>query len=159
MISGPKTALRESFLTGARKVRHRGSKGLSIDDPRIASYLDPAERILRLARSIAGHGFEPRDADGDLGGRFLVANGRWHWLPTAGMHRVPVAAALRVREFTVRVIFVVKREESSIWPHVRTGLFSERAALLMFDRLLGGRPPACASAWTDWVEGQSWHEA
>ena len=115
------------------------------------------QRLGSLTQSIIARGFTPDAADGDLGGRFLVANGRWRWLPTAGMHRVPVAAALGVDEFTFRIISVVRREESSTWPHVRSGLFSEQAALALFDRLLEGRPPACAAPWIAWVAEQDWH--
>ena len=117
------------------------------------------QRLSTLTRSIIASGFKPRADDNDLGGRFLVANDRWRWLPTAGMHRIPVAAALGVREFTVRVVSVIRREEVSIWPNVRSGLFSERAALALFDRLLDGRPPACAAAWIEWVGGQDWYDA
>ena len=114
------------------------------------------QRLSNLTQSIVADGFKAQSADGDLGGRFLVANGHWRWLPTVGMHRLPVAAALGTRKFTFRVISVVRREDSSIWPHVRSGLFSEQAALALFDRLLDGQPPACASAWIKWVDGQDW---
>jgi hypothetical protein len=116
------------------------------------------QRLMSLTKSIMARGFKPAAVDGDLGGRFLVANDRWRWLPSAGMHRVPVAAALGVHEFTVRIVSVVRREESSTWPHVRSGLFSERAALALFDRLLEGRPPACVTPWIEWVAGQDWHD-
>ena len=116
------------------------------------------KRIAELAKSISLHGFRYDGQDSDLGGRFLVADGRWRWLPTVGMHRIPVGAALGVREFSIRVISVVRRDEFSLWPHVRSGLFTEQGALQLFDRLFEGRPPKCASGWIDWVNQQAIHE-
>ena len=116
------------------------------------------KRIDELARSISLHGFRYDAQDMDLGGRFLVADGRWRWLPTAGMHRIPVAAALGVREFRMRVVSVVRRDESSLWPQVTSGVFTEQGALQLFDRLFEGRPPQCASAWINWVNRQAGYE-
>ena len=117
------------------------------------------QRLAGLTRSISAHGFRYDAPSHTLGGCFLVAGDRWRWLPTEGMHRVPVGAALGVREFKVRVASVVRREESSIWPHVRSGLFTEKAALVLFDRLLDGRPPHCVADWIEWVKVQNLHGA
>jgi hypothetical protein len=116
------------------------------------------KRIAELAKSISLNGFRYDAQDIDLGGRFLVADGCWRWLPTAGMHRIPVASALGIREFTLRVVSVVRRDESSLWPQVKSGLFTEQGALQLFDRLFEGRAPKCASAWVDWVDHHVAHE-
>ena len=177
MLSWPSINMIELFLSNARKYRRSGSKGLLLEEPWMASCLKPdkacglikalaenrpslkIQRLSDLTRLIVAHGFKAQAADGDLGGGFLVGSGHRRWLPTVGMPRLPVAAALGIRKFTVRVISVIRREESSTWLLVRSGLFSERAALLLFDRLLEGQPPACASAWIECVEGQDWHVA
>ena len=116
------------------------------------------KRIAELTESISLHGLRHEMQGSELGARLLVADGRWRWLPTAGMHRIPVAAALGVRQFTLRVISVARREEAALWPQVGSELFTEKAALQLFDRLLEGRPPHCASAWLDWVDQQDEHE-
>jgi len=108
-------------------------------------------RIAQLAESIRRSGLQTLRWDYDLGGIFLVADNRWRWLGASGMHRLPVAAALGVTELPLRVMAVVRRDESAIWPQVRSGLFGQDAALSLFDRLFAGRPPGCAQAWVDWV--------
>lgn len=104
------------------------------------------ERYARLADAVAAKGFKPRVAEGYIGGQFLVHDGAWALLVTGpGLHRAVVAAAFGVDPLRVAIDKgppMVHRSDVGSWPGVRSGLFSEAAALRVFDRILAGEPPA-----------------
>jgi hypothetical protein len=100
-------------------------------------------RYQRVAASIAAYGFVA-----ELGGyirvSILAAGREWVAQMYAGAHRLAAVAALDLDPVTVAVHgrpMLVRREDASSWPGVRSGLFSEAQALAVFDRVLAGEPP------------------
>jgi hypothetical protein len=103
-------------------------------------------RYAGLGDSIAATGFVP-EMDGEyVGVQILVDGGDWAALTTGpGLHRVVAAAALGVDPLVVAIDKhprVVARADVDRWPGVCCGLYSRRAALALFDRILAGEPPA-----------------
>jgi hypothetical protein len=146
------TQLQENKRLGLNEGISAGAKAfgpVSDDKLRVET-----ERISRLAVSIRRSGFEPPRADYNVRAVFLVANGRWSWLPVGGMHRIPVAAGLGITRVPVGVIAVVRRDDVDIWPQVTSGLYNKDVALTLFDRLFNGRAPRCARSWIDWVDAE-----
>ncbi|WP_083499543.1 hypothetical protein [Thioalkalivibrio nitratireducens] len=104
-------------------------------------------RLIDAYRSIKGNGFQRRDvSDGDIRGTVMFDGDDWCvWIGGGGQHRVSVICAQGFAAAPVRVFYhiptVVRREDSSYWPHVVDGLFTQRAALRVFDRIFEGRAP------------------
>lgn len=100
-----------------------------------------AERIESLLASIREHGLMRHDGPGgDVEGIALIgSDGSWRWQVTKGNHRVAVFSAMGHERIPVRINRVIRREEVHLWPNVVSGLFPEKAALQLFDRLFEGR--------------------
>ena len=107
------------------------------------------ERLINAYTSIANYRFQRRDtSDGDIRGTVILDDDEWCVLISGGgQHRSSALAALGFDVAPVRLFYslpmIVRRDESSYWPHVIDGLFEKRAALKIFDRVLDGRSPWC----------------
>lgn len=104
-------------------------------------------RYTALADSVARRGFVTKPAhDTHIGVHVLVDGARRVGLNTGpGLHRAVVAAAFGVDPLVVAVEkppLLVHRSDVAAWPGVRNGLFTEHAALALFDRIVDGSPPA-----------------
>ena len=93
-----------------------------------------AERLLYVLRRIEKSGYQRSDEiDGDVKATALVGeNSEWRWLITAGNHRASAAAAL-----------------AAYWKHVVDGVFSQAAAVDVFDNYFNATPPKVLAPWLD----------
>lgn len=100
-------------------------------------------RLTDVYDSIRSRGMLRSDApDGDIGGVVLGAGREWRILVGPGHHRAAALAALGETVAPVRLrLAVVRRDEAFRWPGVRAGVFTEKAALEVFDRMYAGRQP------------------
>jgi hypothetical protein len=103
------------------------------------------ERQVSVFRSIRDQGFQPTSAT-QIHGEFLVSGEDWVWVNIGGKHRLNSLVALGHPEIQVSAKgkygpVITRRSESSIWPNVQNGLFEEKEALELFDRILAGRGP------------------
>lgn len=109
------------------------------------------QRCVRVFTSVQSHGFvcDHETLDGDVRGQVLVRDdGSYAVMILSGQHRIAAAAALGYRTAPVRFqhgahvgMRLVHRGDVRHWPGVRSGLFSEDAALAVFDRVFTGRQP------------------
>lgn len=101
------------------------------------------DRLVRVFQSIRRRGFVRSTApDGDIGAVALYADGESRYLVSPGHHRVAALAALGHTVAPVRLSScVVRRNDVGKWPGVRSGLFSEKIALQVFDRIHAGLQP------------------
>lgn len=109
------------------------------------------DRCVRVFRSVLRNGFR-RDSmtlDGDVRGQALVRDdGSYAVFVLNGQHRVAAAAATGLSSIPVRFQHgaavgpsIIRRSDVSHWPGVRSGMFTDIAALAVFDRLFVGRQP------------------
>ena len=110
-----------------------------------------AERLLYVLRRIEKSGYQRSDEiDGDVKATALVGeNSEWRWLITAGNHRASAAAALGMKSIPVRVNLVISRCDAAYWKHVVDGVFSQAAAVDVFDNYFNATPPKVLAPWLD----------
>ena len=105
-----------------------------------------AERLHRTLSSINDKGFL-FDKTNHIGA-FIIAKGNdWRWAVSGGQHRVAALAVLNYTHCPVLVKSIIRREEVSNWPHVKSGLYSEKEALQVFDRFFEASPPPAFNDW------------
>ncbi len=108
-------------------------------------------RLSRLMDSVDRNG--PTRHNGAGGDILAVAmvnpDGAWRWRVGAGHHRAAVISAFGYRSVPVRIVAVVSRCDASLWPGVQAGLYSEAAALTVFDNVFEGNLPPVFSAWQE----------
>lgn len=108
-----------------------------------------ALRITSLCRSIERDGFVAA-ANGDIDIWAIALRneaGEYRWILQGGQHRAAVAFAMGIRDITVAVRYVVRREDAAHWQNVRGGMFSQNGALKLFDRIFHGAATACVAGW------------
>jgi hypothetical protein len=100
-------------------------------------------RLLDLLISIQKNGYVRNDTrEGDIGATILInESGDWRWLAGPGQHRAAVLAALGYKHIPVRVRYLIYRNESKLWPNVLSGLYTEKQALRVFDKVFLGQHP------------------
>ena len=106
-------------------------------------------RLIVVFEAIRKFGFRRWSGpDGDIEAFVLRANGENRYLVSPGHHRAAALAALgyAVAPVRIRRSLVVRREDVSGWPGVRKGLFSEKIALRVFDRMHAGLQPHALGA-------------
>jgi hypothetical protein len=107
-------------------------------------------RIKSISLAVSSRGFERSNgADGDILGFVMIRGGEWVLNAVEGQHRLAALAALGWSEIPIRIPYrrwshpnLVYRSDVASWPNVRNGLFSERDALDVFDRIFDGRQPS-----------------
>lgn len=109
------------------------------------------DRCIGIFRSVLCDGFlrDSTTLDGDVRGQALVRDdGSYAVLILSGQHRVAAAAAIDLNAIPIRFHHgaavgssVVHRSDVRHWPAVRSGIFTEVAALAVFDRLFAGHQP------------------
>ena len=113
------------------------------------------QRIIDIYQSIKRQGFVRKDTfDGDVKGTLMVKDKEWRFLiGGGGQHRVSALSTMSFSVAPVRVFdhlpMIVRREDSSLWPLVAAGVFDEKTALSIFDRVFEGRQPRAIS----WLDG------
>jgi hypothetical protein len=114
------------------------------------------QRLLNLMRSIDRNGHARHDgAGGDiLAVAMIGTDGTWRWRVGSGHHRAAVLSAFGYRTVPVRLVAIVNRNDVAIWPNVQSGLYSEAAALTVFDNVFYGTLPPAFSAWKRYVENK-----
>lgn len=108
------------------------------------------ERLYKLMRSIQKFGLKRHNGpDGDIRAVALINDtGEWRWqCDWGGQHRVAAFAAMGYNEIPIRVWRVVFRRDVNIWPNVKSGLFTEKSALTVFDRIFDMKTPEIIGSW------------
>lgn len=142
------------FLTVRREenLRHGFDSGefletSSVSDEKIRV---ESKRLIELLWSIEKNGYSPRYHDA-LNCFVLMKDGEWKWYVESGQHRASVLAALGYQKIPAHVRQIVRREDARFWPAVQSGLFSERIALALFDKMFNLESRAVARDWVDHV--------
>jgi hypothetical protein len=122
-------------------------------------------RLARICGSIRKHGFRRRDnMDGDIRATALIGDKGWVCWIGSGHHRIAALSALGYARVPIRFMSggfgpLVRRADVDAWPQVRNGLYTRGQALVVFDRILEGRPPdeSLPSDWETAIETASAH--
>ena len=109
-----------------------------------------ARKLECLLSSVESQGYRPEHyKDGGIGATLMVnESGERVWYVSGGFHRVCVLTALGHSSIPASVSRIVKRDHVNRWPLVRTGLFSKKAALDLFDQIFEGKG---FTAHNDWM--------
>ncbi|WP_143305662.1 hypothetical protein [Marispirochaeta aestuarii] len=107
-----------------------------------------AERFCRLAESIGEYGYK-KQPRGQISGSVYLAGPEYVWAVDGGHHRAPVLSYLGYERIPVVVRRFVRREEVAFWPQVVSGLYSEEAALHVFDNFFYSRQPDSFNEWKE----------
>lgn len=111
-----------------------------------SDYLDNEfSRLVTLYSSLKkGYG-RKNSSDGDITGLLMLSDNYWFVHVQSGQHRVSSLSALGFNKIPIRLFFrlpmIVRREDSSYWPHVIDGMYSKEDALSIFDRMRDGIQP------------------
>lgn len=95
-------------------------------------------RLLTVFNSIREKGYLRNDGkDGDISALvyYHSDSSPLVWQCTVGQHRCFSLSALELKAIPCRVSNIIRREDYTNWPNVRSGLFSEYEALALFDRI------------------------
>ncbi|TYT75805.1 hypothetical protein [Desulfobotulus mexicanus] len=101
-------------------------------------------RLTKLIISIKKNGYQrTHRLDGDISGTFLCSSKDWIFYHAgSGQHRIAALSTLGWTSIPVRLFqsppYLVIREHANHWHHVRSGLFSLKEALAVFDRVMAG---------------------
>jgi hypothetical protein len=108
-----------------------------------------AGRLLAVLTAMERDGYQRHDGPGgDPECIALIGPAApWHWVVGRGHHRAAVAAAFGLESIPIRITNIIDRAHAAVWPNVRSGLFSQDAALRVFDDLLQGR----GAQWSDYA--------
>jgi hypothetical protein len=112
------------------------SKEYPVDQLNPSRATNDVSRMASIRDSVLKTGYR-RSAlpDGDIEVEALVnTDGTERYQLISGNHRAAVLVSLGYENLTVRVISVVRREDSDVWPKVRSGLFSQAQARDHFDQ-------------------------
>lgn len=119
-----------------------------------------AERLLSVWKSLQSRGFIVQRPGLNTRVTVLATAGKgWVWTITnGGQHRVAAASALSIPNIPIFIERIVRREDVSHWPRVRSGQISEDDALRVFDLIFDGRLPSALRTWSDFVENRNLSE-
>lgn len=115
------------------------------------------ERLYGLMKSISENGLlRHNEPHGDIRAVALVdENGEWRWQTDwGGQHRVAALTAMDYKLLPVRIWRVVFRNHVSHWPNVSSGLYTENAALDLFDRIFDRQIPPPVQTWEEAVSSK-----
>lgn len=104
-------------------------------------------RLHTLLEAVRSQGFKPFARNFPTKVAALRKNGRNRWLVEEGQHRFALGGALKIATIPAIVTSVVRREDAALWPQVVAGVFTEKGALDLFDRIYDGAPAPIARAW------------
>ena len=123
----------------------RGEKGLAAEHG--TSYYGPCteakieletRRLLRVARSIAKHGYRPSGLYAHIAGHFMQSGDQVRFFLRGGKHRAAALTALGFDHVPVRMRDtwprVISRDQARFWPLVQSGEISASVACRIFDR-------------------------
>ena len=106
-------------------------------------------RLSRLLASVKSRGFDRFDPRAPLQVGAFRRGDEYRWVIHSGQHRFATAAAFGIETLPAMVTEVVRRDDAAYWPQVVRGIFTEKGAKTLFDRIFDGMPaPAC----TPWIE-------
>ncbi len=110
-----------------------------------------AKKMLELLTSIRKSGYQiNEDPQNGIGAKLLVnESADVVWCISGGFHRCCVLAALGYRNVPATVSAIIHRKQVRKWPLVKTGLFSEKTALKLFDNIFHGRGFAEHNQWME----------
>ena len=134
---------KENLRYGLSQISHLGSSNCC--DRKI---LIETKRITELAESIMTSGYK-LTYKSPISANILIHDREYTWMPSSGNHRVAILSALGWNLLPVLINGFIRREEVSLWPAVRTGLYTEESALCVFDRIFQANPPASAKKWVE----------
>jgi len=98
-------------------------------------------RLYSLMVSIEKNGVLRDDKDGgDIGAIVLMKEDNdFRWIVEwGGQHRAAVISAMGYERVPIRVWQVVERKDVNLWPNVQSGLYTEKTALKIFDKIYAG---------------------
>lgn len=104
-------------------------------------------RLYRLVASVKSRGFIRFDRRSPLEVAAIRSGNQYKWVINSGQHRFAMAAALEIGSVPAIVTEVIRREDAAHWPQVVSGVFSERGALSVFDRMFDGSPAPVCETW------------
>jgi len=132
----------------------------SLDLPNVSDrkVMIEANRLVKLVLSVRKNGYI-QENDDVVGGFVLLDGDRWRWYVQGGQHRAAVMAALGHDHIPVCVRQVVRREDFRFWPSVQSGIYTEKQALIVFDRLFRSEPPPVAKDWVNYVDKRFGYKA
>src|SRR5690606_18181546 len=128
----------------------KSDESLEIDQASEEKIKMETERVINLVTSIKQNGYDTQSND-PIGCIVLVHEDKWKWLVRGGQHRASVLAALGYDKIPVLVRRIVRREDVCYWPNVQSGIFTQKQALMVFDKLFAAEPPPVAKDWVDYV--------
>lgn len=152
---------RKNHQYTVRVENHRHGRAMTISDgwawcgPATIEKLEiEVRRLFSVMTSIRHNGFRRHDgAGGDITAVVLMKeDGQWRWQAKNGQHRMSVLGALDFKNIPLRVLKIVNRADVDIWPNVISGVFSQKVALKLFDRIFEGVTPSIAHRWLCYVE-------
>lgn len=100
-------------------------------------------RLFDLHNSLSTNGYDfSHPAHTPVTVNVLVnSDGGQRWIIQGGFHRCCISAALGFEFIPARILNILFRDESSLWPGVVNKIFPESAALEVFDSVFDGRGP------------------
>ena len=101
-----------------------------------------ARLLSKTLVSLERHGFsESLNLPDPIGCVLLIKNkDEWCWNVSGGIHRICALQALGYSSVPIWIKRVIYRDDVADWPNVRHGLFDERTAVSIFDRIVSGQP-------------------
>jgi len=132
----------------------------SLDLPNVSDrkVMIETHRLIKLMVSIQKNGFI-QENDDVVGGFVLSEGDKWRWYVQGGQHRAAVMAALGYDHIPVCVRQIVRREDVCFWPSVQSGIYTEKQALIVFDRLFRSETPPVAKDWVKYVNKRFGYKA
>jgi hypothetical protein len=142
--------LKENNQKGVHETTSKGGWNITGPVSEKKLYVETS-RLIDLYESISKNGFEINSSpDGDINVVALILeSNEWKLIVQSGQHRFAVLIALGYVKIPVRVISVVHRKDSSIFPNVLSGLYTENEALRIFDRFYCGQSPDIFKKWLE----------
>ncbi len=115
-------------------------------NPSLRKIYIEATRTLELIQSIKNDGYVC-SSNNCISGIILSQGKDYRWCVIDGAHRISILAALKKPALPIRIHQIVRKTDVAYWPNVKSGLFSEEAALQVFDRIFEATPPPVYDKW------------